>query len=641
MSEEQETKLQNSITEEPETPVSPPESGDAENKPVPAESGAPEEKAEEAAETPEEKNNGDEPLDFAALLDAELTKFKRDTVIKGTIIAIHKDEVIVDVGYKSEGHIPAHDFRDISQYNSGDQVDVYIEELEDLSGQIVLSKSKADKIINWEKTVAACEEGKIVTGKVYKRVKGGLMVDVGMDAFLPGSQIDIKNPGNLDDYVGRSFNFKVIKINYERKNIVLSRRLLIEEEKKRDKIRFFESHQEEDMIDGTVKNITDFGAFIDLDGVDGLLHITDMSWKRIKHPSEMVSIGDKLTVKILEIDREKERVSLGLKQKTENPWERIEERYPVGSKVTGRVVNILPYGAFVELEDGVEGLMHISELSWIKRIHHPSEVLSIGDQVTAVVLSLEKEARKISLGLKQLDENPWDTVRDKYMPGQKVTGTVRNLTNYGIFLRLEEGIDGLIHVSDLSWTQKISNPNEVVKKGDVLDAMILSVDPENRKIALGVKQLQEDPMKKLSEDFPEGTVYEGEVKKITKFGAFVSVSEDIEGLVHISQMNLKPGEDISNILKPGDHIMVKVLSIDQEERKISLGIKDVVQDLPERDSGGDSESAEKSEEQPGGEQPETAETSAEEDAEKTPEAPAEDDAEDTADDTTKNEGESS
>lgn len=411
-----------------------------------------------------EEQNESVGEDFASLLDQQFKKFKPDTVIKGTIVAINEDDVLVDIGYKSEGSISIDDFRDMTQYQVDDEIDIYLEELESNDGQIVLSKSKADKIINWEKTVSACEEGKIVSGKIYKRVKGGLMVDVGMDAFLPGSQIDIKNPGNLDDYVGKTFDFKVIKINYERKNIVLSRRLLIEEEKKRDKGLFFEQHQEGDVLAGVVKNITDFGAFIDLDGVDGLLHITDMSWKRIKHPNELLSIGQDVEVKILEVDKEKERVSLGLKQKSENPWERIEDRFPIGSKVSGRVVNILPYGAFIELEDGVEGLMHISELSWIKRIHHPSEVLSIGDTVTAVVLSLEKETRKISLGLKQLDENPWDTVRERYVPGQKISGTVRNLTSYGIFLRLEEGIDGLIHVSDLSWTQKITNPNEVVKK---------------------------------------------------------------------------------------------------------------------------------------------------------------------------------
>ncbi len=513
--------------------------------------------------------------DFASLLDQNFKKFKSESVISGTILCIGKDDVVVDIGYKSEGRIPIFEFRDITQYNNGDVIDVFIEELEDATGDVVLSKSKADKILNWEKTVSACEEGKIVKGKVYKRVKGGLMVDVGMDAFLPGSQIDIKNPGNLDDYLGNTYDFKVIKINYERKNIVLSRRLLIEEEKKRDKGIFFEKHNEGDVVEGIVKNITDFGAFIDLDGVDGLLHITDMSWKRIKHPSEMLTIGDKIGVKILEVDREKERVSLGLKQKSENPWEKIEERYPVGSKVSGRVVNILPYGAFVELEDGVEGLMHISELSWIKRIHHPSEVLAIGDSVTAVVLSLEKETRKISLGLKQLDENPWETVREKYSPGQKVTGTVRNLTSYGIFLRLEEGIDGLIHVSDLSWTQKITNPNEVVKKGDVLEALILSVDSENRKIALGVKQLQNDPLKSISDAFPEGSVFEGEVKKIIKFGAFISIKDDIEGLLHVSQMDINPNEDISNVLKVGDKIKVKILNIDLEERKISLTAKDL------------------------------------------------------------------
>ncbi len=512
--------------------------------------------------------------DFASLFKAELTQFKVETVVPGKITRIGKEGIIVDIGYKSEGVISLEDFRDIGQYKLGDTVDVLLEALENEHGQIVLSKSKADKIQNWEKTVAACQEGKIVNGRVYKRVKGGLMVDVGMDAFLPASQIDLKNPKNLDDYMGQTFDFKVLKVNHERKNIVLSRRMLLEEGKRRDKGKFFERVNIGDVVEGLVKNITDFGAFIDLDGIDGLLHITDMSWKRIKHPSEMVSIGDRLNVKILEFDREKERVSLGLKQKTENPWDNIEERYPVGAKVTGRVVNIMPYGAFVELEDGVEGLMHISELSWIKRIHHPSEVLSIGDTVTAVVLSLEKDSRKISLGLKQLDQNPWDTVNERYKSGQKVSGTVRNLTTYGIFLRLEEGIDGLIHVSDLSWTQKVNNPNEIVKKGDVLNAVVLSVDMENRKIALGIKQLSEDPWDKIKADFQTGKVVKGTITKLTKFGAFVKLRDDLEGLVHISQM--EASSESGSSLSAGDSVEVKILSIDSDERKISLSIKEAV-----------------------------------------------------------------
>jgi small subunit ribosomal protein S1 len=514
--------------------------------------------------------------DFASLFKAELSQFKVETVMQGKITRIGKEGIIVDIGYKSEGLLSLEDFRDIAQYKLGDTVDVLLESLENEHGQVVLSRSKAEKIQNWEKTVAACQEGKVVTGRIYKRVKGGLMVDVGMDAFLPASQIDLKNPKNLDEYIGQTFDFKVLKVHYERKNIVLSRRLLLEADKKRDKGKFFERVNIGEVVEGVVKNITDFGAFIDLDGIDGLLHITDMSWKRIKHPSEMVSIGDHLHVKILEFDREKERVSLGLKQKTENPWDNIEERYPIGAKVTGRVVNIMPYGAFVELEDGVEGLMHISELSWIKRIHHPSEMLSIGDTVTAVVLSLEKDSRKISLGLKQLDQNPWDTVTERYKPGQKVSGTVRNLTNYGIFLRLEEGIDGLIHVSDLSWTQKINNPNEILKKGDVLDALVLTVDPENRKIALSIKQLSSDPWEKIKTDFPIGKVVKGEITKLTKFGVFVKLQDDLEGLVHSSQM--EADYESKSLLKIGEVVEVKILSIDSEERKISLSLKDVFQE---------------------------------------------------------------
>lgn len=511
---------------------------------------------------------------FAQLLESQFQPVKENTVVKGKVIGFSSDEVIVDVGYKSEGLIPVSEFRDISNLKPGDEINVLVESLEDENGYLQLSKSKADKMLNWEKTVAACEEGKIVQGKVYKKVKGGLMVDVGMDAFLPASQVDVKNPKNLDEFVGQTYEFKVIKVNYERKNIVLSRRAILEEERKRDKSKFFEKAQIGDVVEGVVKNITDFGAFIDLDGIDGLLHITDMSWKRIKHPSEMLSIGDTINVKILEFDREKERVSLGLKQKSDNPWDNIDDRYPVGSKVTGRVVNIMPYGAFIELEDGVEGLMHISELSWIKRIHHPSEMLSIGDNVTAVVLSLEKDTRKISLGLKQLDENPWETVSERYKPGQIVKGAIRNLTNYGVFLRLEEGIDGLIHVSDLSWSKKVSNPGEIVNKGDELEAIILSVDPENRKIALGVKQLTEDPLEIFKKQHSESSLIKGKISKVTNFGLFVQISEEIEGLVHISQI---PQEDVSELnkhYKEGGDIEVKILGVDLSERKVALTLKD-------------------------------------------------------------------
>lgn len=521
---------------------------------------------------------------FESLLQKQFQILKPDTIVHGKILEIKSEHVIVDIGYKSEGIIPIEDFKDISQYQSGEEIDVLLENLEDDNGMVVLSKSKADKIQSWEKTVAACEEGKIVHGRVYKRVKGGLMVDVGMDAFLPASQIDVKNPKNLDSYLGHSFDFKVLKINYERKNIVLSRRSILEEEKKRDKSKFFEKASIGDVIDGVVKNITDFGAFIDLNGIDGLLHITDMSWKRIKHPSEILTIGEKIEVKILEFDRDKERVSLGLKQKNENPWDNIEERYNIGQKISGKVVNIMPYGAFVELEDGVEGLMHISELSWIKRIHHPSEMLGVGDTVTAVVLSLEKDSKKISLGLKQLDENPWETVTERYKPGQKVKGVVRNLTNYGIFLRLEDGIDGLIHVSDLSWVQKINNPAEVVKKGDELEAIVLSVDPENKKIALGVKQLNDNPWERIQTELPVGSLVRGTITNITKFGAFIRLSNDLEGLLHVSQIEMGKEKEVSHVMKKNQELNLKILEIDPDEKKISLSMKDIAQDPIEEKS---------------------------------------------------------
>jgi small subunit ribosomal protein S1 len=408
---------------------------------------------------------------------------------------------------------------------------------------------------------------------VKTKVKGGLVVNVGVDAFLPASQIDIQPPKNLDQYVGQTYDFKVLKINTERKNIVISRRELIEEQRLEKRRKLLEDIKPGDLCRGTVKNITDYGAFIDLDGLDGLLHITDMSWGRISHPSEMLKVGEEIEVMIIEVDRDRERVSLGLKQTTDNPWEGIEDRYPVNARVRGKVVNLVPYGAFVELEEGVEGLVHVTELSWVKRISKPGEVLKVGDEIEAVVLGIQKEDQKISLSVRQLDPNPWDMVRHNYPVGARVRGKVRNLTSYGAFVELEEGIDGMVHVSDMSWTRKINHPSEAVKKGDEVDAIVLDVDPSSQRISLGMKQLTNDPWDEIDTHFKIGDLVNGTVSKITSYGAFVELKEGIDGLVHISQISEERIEKVKDVLNSGDAITARVIKIDRDERRIGLSIK--------------------------------------------------------------------
>ena len=524
----------------------------------------------------EAKNNFEEVSELDRLLDESHRAYEEGSIVKGKIIKIDSKEVLVDVGFKSEGVIPASDFRDITKFKEGDEIDVYIDSLEDQNGMIVLSKSKADKILNWEKTVKACEENQRIQGVVYKKVKGGLMVDIGMDAFLPASQIDIKHPKDLDSYIGQTFDLKIIKISYQRRNVVVSRRQVIEEDRKIERERLLKTLKPGDIVKGIVKNITDFGAFIDLHGIDGLLHITDMSWKRINHPSEMLAIGDEIDVMVLDFDREKERVSLGLKQKTKNPWEDIDKKYPVGAKIRGKIVNIMPYGAFVELEEGIEGLIHISELSWTKRINHPSEMLAIGDTVECMVLNVDKEQQKISLGLKQLEPNPWEKASEKYKPGDKIRGKIRNITSYGAFVELEEGIDGLIHISDMSWTKKVNHPSEVVKKGDEVEAVVLDVDIDNKRIALGLKQLEPNPWDEVREKYKVGQAVKGIVTKITNFGAFVDLGNKVEGLIHISQVGTGRVEKISDVLNEGDEVEAKIINIDPDEKKIGLSIKELL-----------------------------------------------------------------
>ena len=515
--------------------------------------------------------------ELEALIDSKFRTFEEGSVVNGTIIAIKPQVVLVDIGYKSEGAIPVAEFED-EEIEEGDEVEVLLVKLENDEGMVVLSKEKAAHRKNWEKIVAVYHEGGLVKGKIKSAVKGGLMVNVGVEAFLPGSQVDIIPPKDLNEYVGKVYEFKIVKVNDERKNIVLSRREVIESERSEMRQDFLQSVKVGDKVEGQVKNITDFGAFVDLQGMDGLLHVTDMSWGRISHPSALLHIGQILEVLILDVDREKERVSLGLKQMEDNPWQDIEARYPIGTEVTGKVTKLLPYGAFIEMESGVEGLVHVSELSWVKRINRPSDVLELDQEIKAVVLGISIEEQKISLGVRQLESNPWDELEAKYPIGATVKGEVRNLTPYGAFLGMEEGIDGMIHVSDLSWTRKINHPSEVIKKGDEVEAIVLSIDKENQRVSLGVKQLDGDPWSEIGGSFKVGDLVKGSVAKIASFGAFVNLENDIDGLIHISQLSEDHVEKVKDVIKVGDEIEARVIKVDNVERRIGLSIKAVSYD---------------------------------------------------------------
>ena len=500
-------------------------------------------------------------------------RFAAGEIVKGTVIEVRPKEVLVDIGYKSEGVISGNEFIDIKTVKVGDLVDVLIEKLEDKDGMVILSKEKAEFKQNWDKILTICNEGGTIQGKVTAIVKGGLIVNIGVEAFLPASQIDVTTPKNLAQYVNNTYEFKVVKINQDRQNIVLSRRELIEAERTGRRQKLLGEMVPGDIRKGTVKNITDFGAFIDLNGIDGLLHITDMSWGRIGHPSEILKVGQDIDVVVLDINKEKERVSLGLKQKMANPWDLIESKFPVGTKVKGKVVNLVPYGAFVELEPGVEGLIHVTELSWTKRIAKPSDVLKQDQEVEAVVLGINRDEQKISLGIRQLETNPWDNAEAKYKPGAKVKGKIRNLTSYGAFIELEEGLDGMIHVSDISWTRKINHPSEVLKKGDEVEAVVLEVDKSNQRIAVGIKQLSEDPWANIEQLYKVGDLVTGKVTKLASFGAFVGLQHDIDGLVHISQVTEERVEKIKNVLKAGQDVTARVIKIDRADRRIGLSIK--------------------------------------------------------------------
>ena len=507
------------------------------------------------------------------LAQSAFDKLKVGAIIPGTITEIRQNEVVVDIGGKSEGLIPANEFIDIGELQIGSSIEVLVEKLEDKNGNPVLSYDKAEQKKNWDNTLTKFPEGSIAAGRVKAKVKGGLIVSIGVDAFMPASHIDVQPPKNLDQYVGQTYDFKVLKIDLVRQNVVLSRRELIEEQRASKRRNLLESIQPGQVRKGIVKNISDFGAFIDLDGMDGLLHITDMSWGRISHPSEMVKQGEEIQLMIIEVNREKERVSLGLKQTTKNAWDEIERKFPVGSKVHGKVVNLVPYGAFIEIEPGVEGLVHITEMSWTKRITKPSELLKVGQELDAVVLGIQKDDQKISLGLRQLDPNPWDMVRHNYPIGARVRGKVRNMTTYGAFIELEEGIDGMVHVSDMSWTRKVNHPSEVLKKGDEVDAIVLDIDPTQQRISLGMKQLAVDPWSDIDSFFKIGDVVQGTVTKITSFGAFVELKDGIDGLVHISQISEERIEKIKDVLKAGQVVSARVVKIDRDERRLGLSIK--------------------------------------------------------------------
>ena len=510
--------------------------------------------------------------------------FAEGSIVPGRIVEKRQDGALVDIGYKAEGFIPSTEFRDWNEAQVGDKVDVFLEAIENENNMPEISLSKANFIKSWEKITSEYGEGSVIRGLMKHRVKGGIIIDLnGVEAFLPGSQIDIGPVKNMDEFIGKEYDFKILKINQDRKNIVVSRRELLEESRKDRRSALLKEMEVGQIRKGVVKNITDFGAFIDLGGVDGLLHITDMSWGRISHPSEMLEIGQEVEVMILDIDFAKERVSLGLKQKTRNPWDEVESKYAVGNVVKGRIVNIMPYGAFVEIEQGVEGLIHVSEMSWTKRVTKAGDVVSVGEEVEAVVLDIDKEAKKISLGLRQKTRNPWEVLAEKYPAGSRIKGKVRNMTSYGAFVEIENDIDGMIHVSDMSWTRKINNPNEVLKVGDEVDAVILDIDPQQQRISLGLKQTEEDPWANIESLYKIGDVVKGKVTKITAFGAFIELSHKIDGLVHISQISKDRVEKVKDKLSLGQEIEARVIKIDKDERRIGLSIKALEEGYSEDD----------------------------------------------------------
>ncbi|MBT4258707.1 MAG: 30S ribosomal protein S1 [Nitrospina sp.] len=525
---------------------------------------------EEEKLSPEDQADWDEMEKY---FSESLHQFKEGQIIQGTVIELAKGLATIDVGFKSEGNIHLHEFPNNGQDMSvGDEVEVFLERSEDNDGNVVLSKEKANKIKLWDELVSKYEAEEIIEGTIIAKAKGGLTVDIGLKAFLPGSQIDLRPIRNLEKLIGEVFQMRIIKMNKKRGNIVLSRRALLEEKRQNSRAETLQQLEENSLIAGVVKNITEYGIFVDLGGMDGLLHITDMSWGRVNHPSEMFSMGDKLEVMVLKFDKEKERVSLGLKQITADPWVSVDEKYPINKKIKGKVVSITDYGVFVELEKGIEGLVHISEMSWSRHIKHPSKIVSIRDEVDAVVLTLDKEKKRISLGMKQMEANPWVEIEEKYPVGTEVIGTIRNLTDFGAFIELEDGVDGLIHISDLSW-KKIKHPSETLKKKDEVKAMVLNIDKENCRISLGVKQLEPDPWDDIAKNYSIGMAVDGEIIKITGFGAFAEFGDGLEGLIHITQLGFENVSQPDQVVKVGQKIKAKIIKVDTSSKKIALSIK--------------------------------------------------------------------
>ena len=508
------------------------------------------------------------------ILAGEMQSYSRGKILGGKIVGKAGDDAIVDVGLKSEGLVNKAEFDNWDTLAAGDEVEVLLEDLDDGTGVLKLSKRKADRIRGWERILETCAEGEVIEGRGMRKIKGGLLVDIGVPVFLPASQVDVRRPSDLSEFIGKTIRAEVIKIDRERRNIVISRRKVIERERNEVRSKLMEGLTEGAIIKGTVTNIADFGAFIDLGGIDGLLHITDMSWGRVNHPSEMVKPGEEIEVKVLRIDREREKIALGLKQKDASPWDGVEESYPLNSRVKGKVVSLVSYGAFIELTEGIEGLVHVSEMSWTRRINHPSEMLEPGEDIEVVVLDINREKHEISLGIKQTELNPWELVAEKFPPGTVIEGQVRNLTNYGAFIEIEPGIDGLLHVSDMSWTEKVAHSNEKYKKGDTVECVVLDIDQEKQRVGLGVKQLAEDPWATAIPDaYKPGMVVHGTVTKLTNFGVFVELEDGLEGLLHISELSDEKVNDPTDIVKPGDNVDVKILRVDVEDRKIGLSLK--------------------------------------------------------------------
>jgi small subunit ribosomal protein S1 len=512
---------------------------------------------------------------FSELVIHTFQNFQEGEIVRGRIVAVRPREVLIDIGYKSEGVLALHEFTDPSEIQLGNEIDVLFESFDDEQGLVLLSKKKVDRQRTWNDVLAHAHEMMVVDGKIFKKVRGGFMVDIGMEAFLPASLVDIKPVRNLDQFLGFSGKFMIVKINHKRRNIVVSRKDYLERERHEARRGQLSTLKIGQIVKGRVKNITDFGAFIDLGSLDGLLHITDISWGRVAHPSEVVKLGEDINVVVLAIDKEQGKVSLGIKQRLDDPWVTAPEKYLNGTRLTGKVVNILPYGAFVELENGVEGLVHISEFSWTKRISHPSEVVQVGDQVEVVILNLDPETRKISLGMKQAQENPWREVAKKFSVGDRVRGKVRNLTDFGAFVELEPGIDGLVHISDMSWTPKSQKPSDLVKKGDDVEVMVLSIDPEAQKISLGMKQFTDDPWQTLTVGCMPGTLVPGQVTRLANFGLFIQLENGLEGLAHISEIPGVSSKNLERSFQPGDRVTVQILSVENDTRKIALSFKDV------------------------------------------------------------------